>query len=161
MNASPFELKHSMRPYALVLILLFAIGLLALWVGFAKNDWGAFYVMVAAVVIYLLKIYFYDLHYSIFFKDGSIVMQGANWIPNPKDFTSIKVADITSIKRETSDLRTLAAQRRASQRIAIYDENHQKFIDVSLKHFTQNDVRKLMQIIHDHRPDLTIPNGWV
>lgn len=75
--------------------------------------------------------------------------------------TTIKLADITSIKRATSDLRTVAAQQRVTQRIAIYDDSHKRFIDFSLKHFTADSIRQLMRTIHGLRPDLQMPEGWL
>jgi hypothetical protein len=32
---------------------------------------------------------------------------------------------------------------------------------VSLKHFNLADVRKLMKIIHERRPDLDMPKSWI
>jgi hypothetical protein len=128
--------------------------------GFVAGTWDGFWGMLVVTALYFLKIYSYDLQYSVAFNDGNITMHVATWQSSPSALTTIRVADITSIKRETSDLRTIAAQRRVTQRIAIYDDTHQKFIDVSLKHFTSKDIRTLMQMIHKERPDLAIPEGW-
>jgi len=46
----------------------------------------------------------------------------------------------------------------------IYTGNPQgesKFIDVSLKHFAADDIRKLMRAIHQERPDLVLPKHWI
>jgi hypothetical protein len=53
--------------------------------------------------------------------------------------------------------------RRPFRRLAIYSEHGSsiKFIDVSLKHFAADDVRKLMRVIHEQRPDLVLPKNWV
>jgi hypothetical protein len=53
--------------------------------------------------------------------------------------------------------------RRPSRRIAIYAnaaEGH-KWIDVSLKHFADDDIRRLMRAIREYRPDLSIPKNWL
>jgi hypothetical protein len=36
-----------------------------------------------------------------------------------------------------------------------------KTIDVSLKHFWQKDIRLLMTIIHQARPDVDMPKNWL
>ena len=152
-----FTLGHSMRPYAVILIVLCAVSLFWVYVAAETNQLSAWWWPLLALVVYISKIYFFDLRYSIFFKDESVVMRVATWFPTPKALTSIKISDITAIKRETSDLRTLATQRRVSQRIAIYDEQHKQFVDISLKHFVGGDIRKLLELIHERRPDLHIP----
>jgi hypothetical protein len=51
----------------------------------------------------------------------------------------------------------------SSRRIAIYGDgsNGHKWIDVSLKHFAAEDIRRLMRAIHEQRPDLSMPKNWI
>jgi hypothetical protein len=161
MNEAQFQLRHSVKPYALIGTLLIILGILGLWIGFAASSWGGFWMIVIVAIVYGLKVSLFDFRYSISFRDDSIAMQVASWHPTSSTLTIIEVSDITSIKRETSDLRTLSAQRRVSQRIAIYDDQHKKVVDVSLKHFVESDIRKLMDTIHKMRPELQIPEGWI
>jgi len=161
MEAKTLTLKHSIQPYVIIGGVLCLLTVWGLILGFLGAGWSGFLLMLAIMAIYFLKIYSYDLHYSIFFKDNSITMQVATWQSSPAALTTINVSDITSIKRESSDLRTIATQQRVTQRIAIYDDTHKKFIDVSLKHFTRDSIRELMQTIHRLRPDLQIPDGWL
>ena len=160
MESRHFTLKHSVQPYIIVGGVLGIVMLLSLLVGVFGGQWGGFWGMLVVMAVYLLKIYLYDLQYRISFKDGEIMMHVAGQ-SSPTALTSIKITDITSIQRETSDLRTLAAQQRVTQRIAIYDDAHKTFIDVSLKHFTRDSIRELMQTIHRLRPELPIPDGWL
>jgi hypothetical protein len=53
--------------------------------------------------------------------------------------------------------------RGPADRIAIYagHGSEEKHIDVSLRHFVTSDIRQLLRAIHDKRPDLTLPKGWV
>jgi hypothetical protein len=76
---------------------------------------------------------------------------------------SINANEITRVALETSDTQTLLSLRRPFRRIAIYasSPNQSKMIDVSLKHFAPHDIRRLMQAIHDRRPDLSIPKNWI
>jgi hypothetical protein len=161
METKQFTLKHSIQPYVIIggIIVLLAIGWLVL--GFFGAGWSGFGLVFVIGIFYALKIRFYDFRYTISFKDNSVIMHVATWSDIPAALTTIKVVDITSIQRETSDLRTIAAQQRVTQRIAIYDQHHNKFIDVSLKHFVADDIRKLMQTIHKERPSLAIPEGWL
>jgi hypothetical protein len=97
--------------------------------------------------------------YRIFWRDGAI-LQKASGGPD----VSIRPDEITSVEQETSDVGTALAMRRPFRRIVIYAENPRgegKYIDVSLKHFLADDVRKLMRAIHARRPDLALPKHWM
>ena len=157
MELKQFELKHSIKPYSFVFVVICVVSISWMYITFTSNNWNAWWWPLPVLAVYLLKIYFFDLRYSIFYNEETITMQVATWFPTPRALTSIKIADITNIQEETSNLRTLVAQRRVSQRIAIYDKPHQKFIDVSLKHFVQEGTRELMNIIKARRPDLSVP----
>ena len=80
-----------------------------------------------------------------------------------KEDVVIPVNEITSIKKGASFERLKSSQgitRRVFRRIAIYQEKSDgtvKFVDVSLKHFIPEDIKKLMTLIHEKRPDLEIP----
>ncbi len=84
-------------------------------------------------------------------------------VPLAYDFQWSDATTIKWIEQETSDLQTLLSMSRPFRRITIYGNTHEgmKVIDVSLKHFNLDDVRKLMKVIHDHRPDLPMPQNWV
>jgi hypothetical protein len=73
----------------------------------------------------------------------------------PSKPISIKLSNITDIRQE---MQTWRYETRRC--LAIYDARDKQVIRVSLSLFVRSDVRKLMQIIHDARPDLTIPEGW-
>jgi hypothetical protein len=95
-----------------------------------------------------------NTRYRIFWKDGIIKQVSAN-----KFVTTISCAEITRIVQERSDLQSRMRMRRPLDRIAIHAGQgaQEKHIDVSLRHFTSEDVRKLMRAIHERRPGLTIP----
>ena len=98
------------------------------------------------------------LWYSIWVEDG-VVHQRAFRIPR----VSIGIADITSVGRQASNAKELAKMNRPFRRISIEgrDATGSKFIDVSVKHFVNADIRQLMSLIHDARPDLAMPKGWI
>jgi len=99
-----------------------------------------------------------DTRYRIFWNDGEVKQISAN-----KYVTTIRISEITHIGQERSDLGTRLALRRPADRIAIYASQGaaERHIDVSLRHFVTDDIRKLLRAIHDRRSDLTIPNGWL
>jgi hypothetical protein len=72
----------------------------------------------------------------------------------------IAYGEITQIVSEISKPGELLSASRPFRRIAIHAQEssgNEKLIDVSLKHFVANDVRDLMHMIRDHRPDLSMP----
>ena|SRR5579863_9401217 len=102
------------------------------------------------VFIILLVLVLVDFRHTVSYQEGMIV-----WKPFPRPTVSIKLSNITALKRETTFWRS-----NTRDSIAIYDDRNNKRIKLSLTLFTRNDIRKLLQIIHDARPDLTIPEGW-
>lgn len=77
---------------------------------------------------------------------------------------TIKAADISKVVLETSNAVEIIQQRRPFRRIAIYgrgEGTQEPFIDVSLKHFSETDIKKLMREIARLRPDLAMPRHWL
>jgi hypothetical protein len=77
--------------------------------------------------------------------------------------TTISAAEFTNVKQETSDVVTLLSFEDRSAAFTIYAEmaTEIKRIDVSLKYFVADDVRKLMYVIHDKRPNLDLIGNWL
>jgi hypothetical protein len=96
-------------------------------------------------------------------RNAALQQEGTDLVDDAGTLTKIKANEITNVVQETSDLQTLATFSTPMRRIAIYARHADggKFIDVSLKHFVAADVRRLMKAIHDRRPDLEIPKGWL
>jgi hypothetical protein len=95
--------------------------------------------------------------YRIFWYDDAIKQ-----IAVFGNVTFINTSEISRISLETSDLRTMLSLTRPLRRLAIYaaNSNPPKRIDVSLKHFAADDIRRLMHAIHERRPELSIPKEW-
>ena len=136
------------------------LGLLAVLTNTWESMQGVLLSITVISVLYFAFLYFFNSRYQIFFEKGVISMQAAS-LSNSNALTSIRVSDISSIQRETSNLHTTVKLKRPFQRIAIYDKNHNKFIDISLKHFAMEDVHKLMKLIKEERPDLVLPQQWL
>jgi hypothetical protein len=96
--------------------------------------------------------------YRISLEDG-VVTQRAFGMRK----VSIPISEIASVGKEVSDAATLARMNRPFRRICINAgaAGARKTIDASLKHFWQKDIRTLMNIIHNARPELEMPKGWL
>jgi hypothetical protein len=152
-----FALRRTIRPYLGELLIDTVLSVLLLLT--AIKTWNLSWI--AALVMlwsFVIGAHYPDTRYRIFWINGRIKQIAAN-----KDVTVIDPPSITKIAHETSDLLTLFSFRRPSQRIAIYTGQgaEKRHIDVSLRHFATDDIRKLMQVIHGKRPDLTIPKAWL
>jgi len=155
------ELRHSTGPYIgalvlYVLILFFLIIMSATHSTLTLNKLVEPIVVLATIfLIFTGVLSFINSRYLIFTDGDALVMKSVSLFDSSKTLTSIKLSDITSIRKEMSDVNTAAQLRRPFRRIAIYSDD--SFIDVSLKHFKTGDVRKLMDEIRSRRPDLVVP----
>jgi len=149
-----FSLRRRFGPILGFPIFL-CIPLIALTFGSLKtNNFDWIKIVIPTFILLYGFMLFFQLGYRLIFKDNKIIQRASNG-----EITTIEINEIENIKQETSDTQTLISLRRPSNRITIYAK--EKIVDVSLKHFKSEDVRKLMKIIHDHRPEITIPNGWI
>jgi hypothetical protein len=160
MNTSAYHLRHTFEPYAFRIILfVFLAGCFSIFSVLYKQ-------MVPAVVglctlfYIVLKIYFYENRYSVWLDDKAIYMHPAHLWYSPALITSINYADITAVRRETSNLQTVLAATRPSRRLAIYAEKMPSpaVVDVSFKHFAYADISLLLQRLREVRPDLSLPS---
>lgn len=90
-----------------------------------------------------------NLRYTVTWNGRAIVQTAFG-----KRSVSISPDAITRIRFETSDTRTLFKANRPYRRVAIYAGD--EFIDVSMKHFKLDDIRKLIGILRRTRPDLSV-----
>lgn len=113
-----------------------------------KIDWnilGAIFFLscLAAFIIML------NQRYTVAWNGRAVVQTAFG-----KRLVSICPGAITKIRFEISDTRALFAANRPYRRVAIYAGD--EFIDVSMKHFKLDDIRKLIGILRGARPDLSI-----
>ena len=121
------------------------------------REWGLLLSVPVIWALFLPLVYF-GLKYRIYWTDSEVCQKASGGAD-----VRIKFNEMTRIALEVSKPGELLSASRPFRRIAIYagdSHNEGKFIDVSLKHFTADDVRKLMHAIHDHRPDLALPKRW-
>lgn len=153
-NQDTFALRHDLGPVLGLPIIILP------WLMFGaitSNDWKSILPIAIFFLFLFLIIAWFQLDYRIWWKDSTIFQKATGG-----GITAIKPDEIRQIQQEKSDAQTLFAMRRPARRITIYAETHEgpKVIDVSLKHFNTRDIRKLMKMIHEQRPDLDMPEGW-
>jgi len=101
---------------------------------------------------------FLGARYRVSWKAGAVAQQASGM----RDVV-IKADQIDRVALESArdDIGAAIQMRRPFRRIAIYRQgNSGDFIDVSLRHFAANDIRRLMRAIQSARPDLTLPEHW-
>lgn len=149
-----FILRRNSGPYiwfpAIVLpVLIFG--------AITTGDWkGIMFAMAIFSVIWIGMTWIQN-GYRIWWKDNALFQRASNG-----DITTIKIDEIQKLRRERSDAQTLISMQRPALRITVYGETTEgsKIIDISLKHFKSEDIRKLMKIIHECRSDIEMLKGW-
>jgi energy-coupling factor transporter transmembrane protein EcfT len=148
------RLRRTISPYMGQIIILALVTLGVLFVAIKSNEWKLILSVPVMWLLFLVLVYI-GLKYKIYWTDAEVCQEASGG-----QKVCIKYGEITKIASEISKPAELLSASRPFRRIAIYAEKpngESKFIDVSLKHFSVDDVRKLMQAIHDRCPDLTLP----
>ena len=156
MPRNEFALTRSIYPYRLSLIVCIGISVLGVFAWAKTRDPNIFLVTLLVWLVTIATQY-ENTRYRIFWKDGVITQVSVN-----KFLTTISCPEITRIVQERSDLQNRLRMQRPLDRIAIYagQGTKERHIDVSLRHFVSDDIRRLMHAIHEQRPDLAIPRNW-
>ncbi len=154
-----FSLRRTTPSHYLFIIILIILTLA--WLPYMVNthDWAPLRVLPLGLFLLIPSIYM-DKQYRIWWSNDAILRRTAGFRAK---VTKIKVEHIENIAQETSDFRTLISLSRPLRRISIYGntaDGLQK-IDISIKHFEFEDIRKIMQLIKEKRPDLSIPQQWL
>jgi hypothetical protein len=152
-----FALTRSIYPYSLYIILCVLIFVITFFAAIVSHDIGPI-LMAFVVTAFMAAMMYPDTRYRIYWEGNRIRQVSANG-----DETVIGTDDIIRVAQERSALESRLRFLRPADRITIYgkSEGNEKYIDVSLRHFTAGDIKKLMHVIHDRHPDLTIPPKWL
>lgn len=156
-DAKKIALRRTLQPYAGYLVIFLIVSLIWVLAIYKSGDLGGIGVLALLWSVLLISQY-PNTRYRIFWNKDEIEQISAY-----KDVTTIKISDIERIALESSDIRTLLSLTRPSNRITIYGKGGERpqWVDVSLKHFAADDIRRLMRAIHELRPELSIPKGWI
>ena len=150
-------LRHSLVPYGTLGVVLIPVVVFCVVVSVRSGKWELFVAALVGCGIWSLIILMM-LWYRVWLEDG-VIHQRAFGMSR----VSIGIDEITSVGRQVSNAAELARMNRPFRRICIEASTNvgKKFIDVSLKHFVRADIKELMNVINQARPDLVMPKGWI
>jgi hypothetical protein len=151
------ELRHTLAPVLWFPIAACIVMVAPIAGSLRVGDWSWVIGYVPACAAISGVMAWFQLSYKIWFDEKQVFQRAVGGV-----ITSIQFNQITRVASEVSDVDTLVRLRRPFRRISIYGSTSEgnKCIDVSLKHFRPEDIRKLMAVIHERRPDLTLPARW-
>lgn len=148
------SLRRTVTPYVGYTIIFSGVTLYMAYCAQEASDWTWMWGSVLLWLLFVPLIYF-GMKYRILWDESSVYMRASGLRER-----HIRFDEITSIRYEFAQVTEFLAQSRPFRRIVIHGHKHDPnaFIDVSLRHFRLEDIEELMTAIHEHRPDLTIPN---
>jgi hypothetical protein len=154
MVVQEFTLKRSIKPYIgeLLIIIIITIGLI--YTSIIRSTLAPLELAFVGLLL-TVATHYADFRYRIVWRNGEIERVATN-----NSITSIKASDISRVVLEESNPAAMLALTRPMRRIAIYGKERER-LDVSLKHFVPADIRQLMRVIHEQRPDLALPREWL
>jgi len=141
-----FVLRRSCRPYSVFIAIFAAMFLLLLVVSIKLESWSPLKASLT-VGLFLAALIFSGTRYKISWSNGAVVQEAFGKVD-----VMINVNQITDLRRESANTKTLIAFNRPFRRVTIVGQG--QIIDVSLRHFVMQDVCKLIRIIESLRPDL-------
>jgi hypothetical protein len=153
-----FVLRRSFAPYIGLLLIATGTTILTLYVSLKTSDLGPLEAT-AVIWLFVAALVFIGTRYRIFWREDAILQKASGGAD-----VEIAPREITSVALEVSAAATMMKMSRPFRRIAIYaehDDGNGCFIDVSLKHFVEEDIRHLMRNIQAARPDLALPEHWL
>lgn len=159
-NNGSFALRHAVIfPYVFLPAIFIVITLINIPYMERTHDLTPVWILPFGLLVFVFPIIYMNIRYRIWWRDNAIVMRAGGFAGV---IVTMRVEDIERIEQETSNARTATKMNRPFRRIAIYGKTAEgyPYIDVSLKHFNLDDIRKLMRIIHDRCPNLEMPKGW-
>lgn len=156
-KSASFVLRHSIVPYRTLGAFFLAILVWACVVSYRSGKWGTCESAALLSGIYILYILM-GLWYQVGVRDGVIWQRSFG-----RRRVMLPLNDIKAVRREISDTRTLVAMNKPFDRIAIHGAigGNTVDVDVSTKHFVAADIRRLMRLIHEARPNLALPKDWL
>jgi hypothetical protein len=146
-------LRLTVSPYIGQTLILSMVTIFALWVAYAKQQWGFFWIFLVWV-LWASYILFFGLKYRVYWNDVGVVMRASGGPDRHIGFS-----EITKIQYETAKTNEFLSQSRPFRRIVIFGDkhDHNARIDVSLRHFRIQDIKNLISAIGERRPDIKIP----
>ena len=130
-------LRRTIQPYVGQTLILILVTAFAVFESVSSSDWNFMWAPAVFLPLYGIYFLYFGLQYRVFWAKDSVVMRASG---GPE--RRIHFDEITSIKREVSSAKEVAAQSRPFRRIAVYghegDPNAR--VDLSLRHFDLKDM---------------------
>lgn len=152
MTDAHFELRPSASGgFYVVCFLAIVLIPLTIFDAVKTQDWSMLYVALMLVALCVWQ-YISDRGYRISIQGQQLSMQFFWWSKAVKMQTS----EIAIVRESGSGI------PRTIPRIWIVARGTpQRIVEIDPKRFSLDDIRRLMQIIHEARPDLSIPDPWL
>jgi hypothetical protein len=156
-RASDGELLHLRRtitPYVGQTSIFAAVTLLEFSVAYMRHAWDLLWIVAVMWVLYGLYVLFFGLRYGIFWDSTGVIMRASGGPPRRIGFD-----EIAEVRYETAGASEYLSQARPFRRLVIRGRRNpaEASIDVSLRHFRPDDIKALLAMIHERRPELTVP----
>ena len=157
MTVGDFGLRRTIDPYLGYVVIMSGVTALALFVGFYRHAWGLLESMpVGWLLIGVLVLI--GTRYRVGWRAGAVVQQASG---GPDVVIEAAQIDRVVLESGPDDIRAMIQMRRPFRRITIYRRGDSAdLVDVSLKHFVPDDIRRLMRAVQSARPDLVLPKHW-
>jgi hypothetical protein len=117
MISNDFALKRSIIPYIGELVIISMITSGMIYTAIQTSTWTLLE-LAGVGLVFVAITSLPDFRYRVFWQHESIECVATN-----NQITSIKVSDISCVMLEKSNLATMLAQRRPTQRIAVYSKD--------------------------------------
>lgn len=147
-------LTRTLTPYVGQTAILAIVTVMGIVVGVWRGVWQLGVAPLICWLFYAVLV-FIGVQYRIFWT-SDYVRRKASGGPD----LVINIDDIAEVTKEMASADQMIAASAPFRRITIRSRSGEH-IYVSLRHFRLDDIRSLMHFIHDRRPDLAMPKGFV
>lgn len=147
MSEKSFALRRSVKPYVALIVILMGIMIFLAFVSMKLHSWEPL-IATSVIWFFFAMLVFMGTRYRILLRDGDIVQEAFG-----KPDVVIPLNQIVNVNSQVSGVSTLIRLQRPFRRIEIRGRD-KKIVDISLKHFVERDVDRLLDEVRTQRPDL-------
>jgi hypothetical protein len=149
-------LRRTVTPYVGQSGIIAGVTMLLAYVALKKTQWDLLWIAALIWVLFTSYVFFFGMKYQISWDQKGLTMSASG---GPQ--RSIQFDEITEIRYETANRDEFLSQARPFRRVVIVGlpRSPNSRIDISLRHFLAQDIDRLIMVIREKRPDLTVPGG--
>lgn len=155
-NHEMSSLRRTVTPYIGQSVIIAGVILLLVYVALKRGQWDLLWTAALIGVLFMSYIFFFGMKYRVSWNEKGLKMKASGG-----SMRSIPFDDITEVRCETASSDEFLSQARPFRRLVVIGSSRDPSgqIDISLRHFQAQDVHKLMEVIREQRPDLTLPSS--